>query len=222
MLNHLNIIIFIITFPAVCLWLQIKLLFTGLGQNKKSLSTLNNKRLLKLVKDKSVYNLQTIYLLNSNKLFGMMSGVLKPHLILSQKLYQEFNEDETEYVLLHEMGHFLLYHNLKEIIIGVIIILAGATFIVYNNLGTFTSTLLAVVFGVIMIQIARQYEYQADSYALNRMTNPTGMISATNKFQNHYVTPRNKIIEILFYRGNPFANRIKMANAELSKRKTIP
>ncbi len=216
--NYLNILIFVVTFPSVCLWLQIKLLLTSLTPNKKSTTILGDKKLLNMVKTKTGYNLKTIYIINSNRPFGMMSGIFKPHLILSQKLHQEFNEDETEYVLLHEMGHFLLHHNLKEVVVGIIILVAGATTISYYNIGLLASTFLSFAFGILMIQVARQYEYQADSYALKRTGNPKGMITATQKFQQAYSPPRNKLLDILFYRGNPFANRIKMAKAEINYR----
>jgi hypothetical protein len=45
------------------------------------------------------------------------------------------------------------------------------------------------------------------------------MITATNKFSKAWKNkdPKSEIVEFLFYRGNPYENRIEMARERLSK-----
>ena len=86
-----------------------------------------------------------------------------------------------------------------------------------------TAVVVGLVFGVIMIRLGRMHEYQADGYSLTHMTNPEGMIQATGKFRGFYgksyTENNNKVIQFMFYRGNPYDNRIKMAQAEIERRK---
>ncbi len=226
MSNYLNIFIFCFTFLSITFWVQITLFLSSLGSFKNPQTTLYNQKLLSLVLSKTGYQLDKIFLVNSKKLFGMMPSFIKPHLILSQELYTNFDDDETEYVLLHEMAHFLLHHVFKEELLGIFLLIAGITITIALNFTLLSSILLGFIFGVTMIRFGRLHEYEADDYSLSRMTNPSGMITATKKFQAQYGSPRNKLLEALFYRGNLFGNRIKMAETEISKRqlthKTIP
>ena len=116
------------------------------------------------------------------------------------------------------MAHNLLHHILKETILGLVLLIYGITTVVTQNLSTVPTFLLGLIFGIIMIRLGRLHEYEADSYSLSQMTNPEGMISATNKFQAYYSSHKNKLMETLFYRGNPFSNRLRMAKSEISRR----
>ena len=46
-----------------------------------------------------------------------------PKIILSEGLYKSFNRDELEWVILHEAGHCVLWHNLQAFLIQVFILL---------------------------------------------------------------------------------------------------
>ena len=73
-----------------------------------------------------------------------------------------------------------------------------------------------------MVQLGKKHELQADSFTLKLISDPEGMIIATNRFRsfygNKYSVNKNKFLQFLFYRANPYNNRIKIANAEISKR----
>ncbi len=218
MIIYLNIVIFVLTFLCVTLWTQLKLFHSSLGHPETREIIINDSQLTSLIKIKTGYQLDKIYLANSKKLYGMMPSIFRPHLILSQALFEDFDSEETEYVLLHEMAHFLLHHILTEEILGTFLLTAGLTTISALSLSFLPAILLGLIFGIVMIQFGRQHEYEADAYSLSRMTNPAGMITATQKFRDQYSTPRNKAVEAIFYRGNPFSNRIKMANHEIARR----
>lgn len=149
----------------------------------------------------------------------------KPQLIFSRGLYDSFSPDEMEYVALHEAGHYTLWHGVIELIAGITLLVIGILILKKIDIFSFSivmSFILGLFFGVLMTQLGRMHEYQADSYALARMTNPEGMIQATNKFRNYhgqkYTGNNNKIIQFMFYRGNPYENRIIMAKNEIERR----
>ncbi len=205
-------------------WSLLNLLLGSLGAKKFPITIVHNDSIRQLIKNKTGIEVKTIKISESNSPFGMMIGIpTKPQLLLSRILYDTFTPDELEYVVLHEVGHYYLWHTVTELAIGIIlfvdgIVILGSTPSLYKSVPT--ALLLGLVFGVIMVRLGRLNEYQADAYSLRHMTNPRGMVLATNKFKSHYKGNRNKIIEFLFYRGNPFDNRIKMAEAEIERRKT--
>lgn len=221
MTNHLNIFIFALILVLVTFWLQLQLFLTTSRKSHTKIQAIQNSDLLNFIHHKTGFKLEKIYLVPSIKLYGLMSGIFKPHLILSTSLHKEFNSDETEYVLLHEMGHYLLHHNQIEVITGLILLTSGSTLISITELSTLLSIMLGFLCGIIMIRLGRIHEYQADQFSLTRMNNPEGMITATQKFQNQNLKSRHPLIETLFYRGNPISNRIRMANAEISRRQTL-
>jgi len=147
----------------------------------------------------------------------MMIGIpTLPQLILSRGVYDSFTKDELEYVVLHEAGHYKLWHSVKELVVGIMFFLIGVYILskmFFGNEGIIVAVLLGVVFGILMIQIGRMKELEADSYTLERISNPQGMITATYKFREAYKSrsSNNQLIRFLLYRGNPYENRIRMA-----------
>lgn len=221
----IKFIIFGIVFIYTALWSQANLFLSSLGQKKSPVTIVQNDDLRKLIRSKTGIDIESIKILESDKPFGMMVGIpTKPQLILSRKLYDTFTPDEIEYVVLHEAGHYKLWHTITELVAGIALLVIGTLIlkrITPLPLSLPTALLLGLVFGILMIRVGRLNEYQADSYSLKHMTNPQGMITATNKFRAFYEDsyPKSKIIQSLFYRGNPYDNRIKMAQAEIAARK---
>ena len=207
------------------LWSQANLFLSSLGQKKSPITIIQNDDLRKLIRNKTGIDIESIKILESDKPFGMMVGIpTKPQLILSRKLYDTFTPDEMEYVVLHEAGHYKLWHTITELTAGLILLALGILIlrkVTALPLSLPMALLMGVMFGILLIRVGRLNEYQADSYSLKHMTNPQGMITATNKFRAFYEDsyPKSKVIQSLFYRGNPYDNRIKMAQAEITERK---
>lgn len=218
-----SIILFSLTLVFTTLWMQITLILGSLGQSKNPLFSVNNNSLQTLIANKTGVWIDSFKLAESDHPYGMMVGIpSKPQLILSKGLYNSFNSDELQYVTLHEAGHYVLNHTLKELIFGTILFFVGA-FILRRIAKTRWSFMLAlligVLFGILAIQQGRYHELQADDYALSKMDNPMGMITATTKFEQYFEQthdrPKQALIQQLFYRGNPYENRIKMAEEKL-------
>lgn len=202
------------------MWLQINLFLSSLGKKKKPVTFLRNAGISKILLNKAQTKIDTLKITESDLLFGMMMGIPgNPQLILSRKLYETFNKDELEYVILHEAGHYKLGHSVRELSEGIVFLIIG-----FLLLTRFPSLLLAVAlgmfFGTVMIQMGKISELEADTFSLKRMTNPKGMITATEKFYKAWKTqdPKNTLVRLLFYRGNPYKNRIRMANEEIKSR----
>jgi len=217
-------IIFAVIFIYIPLWVPINLFLSSLSQKKSPVTVINDNELQQLIFNKTGVNIKSIKISESKRPFGMMIGIpTSPQLILSRNLYETFSPQEMEYVLIHEAGHYKLWHGVIELIIGLVLLIAGL--FVFKNvhppLSVVIAVILGVVLGVIMIRVGGLHEYQADNFTVRRMTNPEGMIQATNKFKNFYgksYTENNKLLHFLFYRGNPYDNRIKMAEDEIKRR----
>lgn len=202
------------------MWIQINMFLSGLGKNKRPISVIKDKHISNIILQKTNTKIEYIKISESDYLFGMMVGIPgNPQLILSRKLYETFDPDELEYVLLHEAGHYQLAHSVKELLYGLMLGVIGV-FILIKYPNTIFALFLGLFFGIVMVQIGRYKEIQADRYSLKRMANPEGMIIATEKLKKawHDKSSKNPIVRLLFYRGNPYENRIKMAEAEIQRR----
>ncbi|HIH11203.1 TPA: M48 family metalloprotease [Candidatus Woesearchaeota archaeon] len=221
----INYAIFILLLFYLPLWTQINLFISSLGRSQKPITVIKDERIYKLLLSKTKAQIKSIKISESALPFGMMIGIPnRPQLILSRKLYGTFNQDEIDYVVLHEAGHYMLHHSIKELLLGLLFLVVGI-FLLNNvtifSVGVIPAFLLGIGFGILMIQIGRMKELEADKYTLARITNPEGMVTATERFRNAYKnrSSNNKLIRLLLYRGNPYENRIRMANEEIQRRK---
>jgi len=218
-----KVALFIIIYFLTTLWLQIKLTLSTLEQ-RKIFEPVKDENLLNLIFEKTGLKLSAIQIFNSPIFFAMMGSFLsKPVMILSKKLYENFSEKELEYVIFHETGHYLLAHNLKEILIGISLSVLGSVFILTFSVNFFVSFLLALIFGIFAIQLFRGFEYQADKFALKALGTPTAMISATKKFvkgNNAKLINRGlgRIFKLLFVRTVPYWERVKIAEEFIFKK----
>lgn len=214
-------LIFALILFYVPMWSQINIFLSSFGKAKKSFRLVRDKWVIKILKEKASMNIENIKILNSNLLFGMMAGIPgHPQLMLSEKLYEDFSKDELEYVLFHEAGHYKLGHSVIELSVGMLLLILGIFILISFQSNILFAISLGLLFGILMIQFGRLKEIQADTFSLKRMINPEGMVTATNKFFRAWKSrsSKNKLILFLFYRGNPYTNRIKMAKKEIQFR----
>lgn len=207
-------LLFIIVFLYLPLRTQVELFFSSLSRKHSPVKIIIDKDITSLLVKKTKIKVSHIKILQSKLLFGMMVGIPGfPQLVISNKLYETFSKSELEYVVLHEAGHYELWHSIKELFVISALGFIGVFTIFNFQLNEIISLLLGLLFGIITIQFAKKSEIEADMYALSKMDNRKAMISATNKFIKAYAStaPKNKIVEWMFYRGNPYENRIKMA-----------
>jgi Zn-dependent protease with chaperone function len=219
-------VLFSVIFLYSSMWTAVSLSLSGIGQGKVPVTIVENATISKQILDKTGVHIKKINISESPRLFGMMIGIPSfPQLVLSRGLYESFGQNEMEYVVLHETGHYVLWHSVIEGVVGLLLFVIGV--MVLNNIKDirfflFGSIIIGLVCGIIMIQLGKIHEIQADTFTVERMSDPNGMIEASNKFKNYhgkkYTNNDNPILQFLFYRSNPYENRIKIAKDELQRR----
>jgi Zn-dependent protease with chaperone function len=201
---------------AVSQWMVLSLYLTSMGQKRQILTEITDSPLINLIKVKTGLQLTSFRIIASPRLYAVMIGIPgKPYMMLSSRLNEEFTDSEKEYVVLHETGHYLLHHSVKEAIFFGLLFIIGA-FIVHKR-KWFVVPLAGVILGLVYIQFGMVSEYEADRFAVNHISDPHGMITATEKFKNAHNPPLNDagLKWRLFYRSTPYRERIEMANKEL-------
>lgn len=225
-IDFIKYLIFPLVLAYTAMWVPINLFLSSINKGKTPITVISDNKVRDLILNKTGLDIQSIKISESPKLFGMMIGIpTKPQLIFSRGLYDSFSPDEMEYVALHEAGHYKLWHGMIELVAGIFLFIVGVLILKRIDLllvSIIASLIFGLIFGILMIRLGRVHEYQADRYSLARMMNPEGMIQATDKFRNYhgqkYTENNNKIIQFMFYRGNPYDNRIVMAKEEIARR----
>lgn len=147
-----------------------------------------------------------------------------PYMILSEELVKRFNKDEIEYVLLHETGHYILAHSAKLAVLYLSFIAMGVA-LLSNTQSLFVWGAIGFIIGLIMIQMSWICEYEADAYVLHHISNPKGMITATEKFAKAYQSfdvirhDEDTFLGRLIYMGIPYNVRTRSAQREILRRK---
>ncbi len=208
-------------------WVTILLFFSSLHSEKLPVSIIQDNELQSLIKEETGVEIKEIKISETPKLFAVMIGIpTQPQLILSRGLYDSFSDSAKEYVVLHEIGHYVLFQGVIEWGIGILFIIIGILILRKIKPAKYfilVSIFLGLFLGIILIQVGKINEIKADKYAVSKISNPQGMIEATNNFRNYqgtkYSESTNVFLELLFYRGNPYENRIKMAKDEIHSRK---
>ena len=224
-MRFVKYVIFVLLLAYIPMWVQTNLLLGSFGHGKTPITAVEDRQLTDMIRQKTGVEVKTITISESERPFGMMVGIPgRPQLILSRALYRDFSPDELQYVVLHETGHYAFAHSLKELGLGLALLVVGVLMLRRTRkgwLGVVVAIVLGFVFGVTLIQQGKYNELQADAYSLSHMDNPEGMITATERFRSYYgvsyTQTNNKVFQWLFYRGNPYDNRIKMAKAEIER-----
>lgn len=200
-------------------WMVLSLYLTIIGQKQQVLTEIKESPLIDLIQTKTGLRLESFRIIASPRLYAVMIGVPgKPYMLLSSRLNQEFTDSEKEYVVLHETGHYLLHHAVKESIFFALLFIIGA--LIIHHRSKYLIPIVGVVLGLLYIQFGSLSEYEADRFTVKRMTDPQGMISATEKFRAAHSPPLDdsSLRWKLFYRSVPYHDRIAIANEEISSR----
>ena len=223
----MNYLIFSLVFIFSCNYFQI-LNFAKLVIGPKfKTKVIKDDWIKSVIKKKTGLILKDITLFKDLKMYGMMTGLgpwIMPRMILSEGLYKNLNKDELEWVILHEAGHCVLFHNLQSLIIELAFLLTGLYLTYMNNINIFLIPFLSLLFSIISVQIIRlTTEYTADIYSISRVDNPKGVITAQEKFRKNYkgsiFSDEKSIVRFLFHWNIYPSQRIIIANKFLISRK---
>jgi STE24 endopeptidase len=157
-------------------------------------------------------------------------------IVLGDNLVNEYTPEEIEVVIAHEMGHNLLHHIWKIIILSSIMAAIGFLLIhltggrIINRFknrlkienmadvaGLPLFLLIFSIYGIVTMPVmpaySRHMERQADKFALDITHNQEAFISAMDKLAYDNLSDPNPspIIEFLLYDHPPISERIKFA-----------
>jgi Zn-dependent protease with chaperone function len=204
----------------VATWMTNILYLSSIGQKQQPLTKVTDSPLLAIIKSKTGLKLDSFQIAASDKLYGNMVGIPgHPYMMLSSKLNDIFTDSEKEYVVLHETGHYLLNHTIKETILGLFLFLIGC-FIIHKHRKLYLVPIIGITFGLLCIQYGMVSEKEADRFALAHITDPNGMITATDKFRSAHYPPLDDYSPLwpILFRSNPYHVRIEMAKREIVNR----
>lgn len=212
----------ILLYFGICNWIQIYYLLGNLIKPKHKIITVNGKGLLPSLKKKTGLDLVIKTMSEQKKVIGFMVSMppFKPVMIFSERLYKLLNKDEFEWVALHESAHYLLFHNLRFALIQITILFIGVNSVLSFPMVVRYIIPYFVLLALIYIQLVKRFEYQADLYAVKKIDNPKGLITANIKMKkiNKFLNSSNFIYKLLVIQI-PYNERIKLAENELKLRK---
>lgn len=181
-----SLILFALIYLYITNWFQINTFVVSLLKPKARITVIKDEKISSVIRKKTGLTLKRIFIFESKKLFGMMPSIpLRPELILSRGLYEALNEDEMEWVLLHEAGHCVLWHSVKAAIIEIFFLSLGLFTILSIQLNSIYAILLSIALSLLCIQVLRRFiEREADKFSIERVSNPKAVITAQEKFRN--------------------------------------
>jgi len=153
-------------------------------------------------------------------------------ILLTDTLLKSFSGEEIAAVLAHELGHHILGHLWKFLVLGSVATIMGFSLADYllrmgvphfgfqglSDIANFPLLLLVLIgFGLLLLPlqnaISRRFEARSDRYAINKTQDPLVFISTMEKLARLSLADRspNRLIEFLFHDHPPIRERIKMA-----------
>lgn len=214
-------LVFAFFFLFLCNWFQLISFLSIVIGPKYRTSTVDDKWIKSVVKKKTGLSLLDITIFHDKKLYGMMAGLpFWPKMILSEGLYKSLNKDELEWVILHEAGHCVLWHNLEAFFIQIGVLSFGIYTATRFQLPSIFYIPYSIFLSFVCIQIIRWgIEYIADRYSISRVDNPKGVITAQDKFRKAYKNSlfhaENSIGRFLLHWNITSSQRIVMAKKRL-------
>ncbi len=192
------------------------------------------ERINKLAKDAGL-NLKAIFKFdmskNTKKANAAFTGIGKTkRIILGDTLLQNFDKDEIETVIAHEMGHYKIKHIVKNMIFGTITSfgifyilsvlyshsLNWFGFSAITDIGALPilalwGMLINIIESPLSNYISRKYEYQADTYAVEQTNKHTQFITALNKLNEQNLGDKDPhpFIEWYYYSHPSIKRRIE-------------
>ena len=159
----------------------------------------------------------------SNRVSANVSGFLgTARISLNDNLLKQGSQDEVLAVMGHEMGHYVMGHVTRSVLLESLVILAGFVFINWafwfgcdvfggqwqvRNVGEVAGLPLLVALSALFLflagpatnSISRVIEYQADIFGLNAVRKPDGFAEAMLKLSTYRKLEPGNLEEALFY-----------------------
>lgn len=211
--------LFVLLFVYLTHWQAVIALFTGAFTSPTKSVPYKDKRLVKLLKEKTGIEFRFKKAI-SDKYTGFTLIFPPNTIVLSSKVIENFDKNEMEWIGLHEAGHRVYLHGYKYIFVALMFISTG--FFVLHKYSIINPIVLALLLCPIQQQVNRFFETQADRYAVENMNNPEGMITANQKFKKATRSRvyKSDILRTLFTPHLSYEQRMIMAGKEIEKRRS--
>jgi STE24 endopeptidase len=145
-------------------------------------------------------------------------------IVLGDTLLKEFEPEEIEVVLGHELGHYKMHHVIKGLLVQFCAVTLGlyVVFSIFDWQGRGIVTYPALVMGVALFHVlmmplsnavSRIFERQADRFALKETGLKKAFVTAMRRLaeMNMAEVSPNRFIEWMFYTHPPIGRRIQFA-----------
>jgi STE24 endopeptidase len=167
---------------------------------------------------------------NTKKANAAFTGLGKTkRIILGDTLLDNYNIEEIETVIAHELGHYKKKHIVKNIFIGTassFITLFVIALLYQNSLSWFGfysitqvaalpllalwSTLIGIIQSPLGNILSRKFEYEADEYAIVETKNPFAFVMTLEKLTDQNLGDKepHPFVEWFFYSHPSIKNRV--------------
>jgi STE24 endopeptidase len=145
-------------------------------------------------------------------------------IVLGDTLLKEFEPEEIEVVLGHELGHYKMHHMIKGLLAQFFVVTLGlyVVFSIFDWQGRGIVTYPALLVGVALFHVlmmplsnavSRIFERQADRFALKKTGLKKAFVTAMQRLaqMNMAEVSPNRFIEWMFYTHPPIGKRIQFA-----------
>lgn len=213
----IEVLLFIAIFTYGGNWMQFNLLTTKIWKPRAHFTHFHNEPLLSNIEKKVGLRFK-IHVQNSDRIFGFMLGLpFNPTMIVSQGAVTHLDDNGLEWLILHEAGHCIHWHNLKSYVLFALLTLGGVWVISNWQLGVMGSVIVGFIDILVWNQLRRLLEFQADAFALSKLTEAQGMVSAnqTMKEKAKSIFYNNFLLHLLFTPHLTYDRRIAMARRKL-------
>jgi len=179
---------------------------------------------------------------NTKKANAAFTGLGKSkRILLGDTLLDNYNKDEIETVIAHELGHYKKKHILKNLIIGTVASF-GMLYIIsilysvslqwfgFKSIQEIAALPLLSVWAMLVGLIetplsnilSRKFEYEADEYAVSATNKPEAFISTLNRLTDQNLADRNPhpFVEWFFYSHPSIENRINTIRKYIERNST--
>ncbi|OGM30087.1 hypothetical protein A2801_03180 [Candidatus Woesebacteria bacterium RIFCSPHIGHO2_01_FULL_41_10] len=215
----MNILLFVIIFLYTTNWVRVLLLkdLFNRSNNKKLFSKFNNEKYLAKVNKKAKLKFD-IRVQESPAIYGYMAGLpIAPFMVVSSGAIKQLSLNELEWIVLHEVGHCVMWHVAKNALGQALFLIGGIVLLVFLKLNIIFIPVYAVLLGIVWYQIERVFELNADKFSLARIDDPRGMITANQKMKakGKSIFYKNLLLGKLFTPHLSYDERIEMAKLKL-------
>lgn len=216
-----DIFVFGIIFIYLCNWVSIHAFFQGLIQTRRSKRVVD-EHIISFIREKTGVPLGYVVYLESKHTNAFMVGIPGfPQLVITNKLKKLLNREELEFVLLHELGHYVHFDTIRYFFLQLLLFFIGFILAYTFYFGSYSfiyDVIVAFVLASIYMQFVKKYERQADLYAISKLENITAMSGALRKLSKELSFPQSNLLYRSFLDGHEdTVKRVLAAESQIEK-----